>query len=76
MLVGFATRNVLSGDAIGPDGFAWNLDAVTTMRWLMPGEALVSPRGSLHWFAFSKAAPTCVELVVSPESASLQGYEP
>lgn len=76
ILVGFATHDVLSPNELGPDGFAWNLSAVATVRWLMPGEALVTPRGSFHWFAFAHAAPACAEILVSPEHASLTGFEP
>jgi hypothetical protein len=76
MLVGFARQGVLASEELGPDGRAWNLSSVATARWLMPGEALVTQRGSFHWFAFAHAAPSCVEIVVSPEHATLEGFEP
>lgn len=68
MLVGFAQRDLMNREDIGPDGYAWNLHAVATVRLLMPNEALVSPRGTLHWFAFSSEdQSSCAEILVSPE---------
>jgi hypothetical protein len=70
MLVGFAQRDIImNGNDIGPDGYAWNLNAVATIRLLMPNEALITPRGTLHWFAFSsESQASCAEILVSPET--------
>lgn len=76
MLVGYAARDVIAPWDAGVDGFAWNLSDVATFRWLMPGEAMVAPRGAFHWFGFSHDAPTCAEVIVSPEHASLADFEP
>lgn len=67
MLVAAGVAGKIARGDVGPDGFAWNLTHAVTFRWLMPGEALVSPRGTFHWFGFTHAAAACAEIVVSPD---------
>ncbi len=74
-LVGAGTERPL-GDGLGAGGFAWGLTDVVTVRWLAHGEAMVTPRGGLHWLVATGARPSCGEIVVSPEGADLAGGEP
>lgn len=73
MQVGFATRDVMRREDLGPDGFAWGLSSVTTVRLLRPGEALVTPRGTYHWFGMGGDRSSCAEIIVTAEGASLDG---
>lgn len=68
VLVAQATGNPLLAS---PLGFAWGLTDVATFRWLRPGEAFVTPRGSTeqpayHSFFFEQSKNACMELLTHP----------
>jgi hypothetical protein len=52
-------------------GFAYNLSDVAVIRWLQPGEAFITRRGSgahenYHWYYFSQSTEVCTEEWVHP----------
>lgn len=72
VLVGYAKGNPFSASALPHGGFAWGLGDVATFRFLRPGEAFVTPRGSsaqpaYHAFLFAQKANACLELLTHPE---------
>lgn len=63
ILVGTGFENPAIGQV---DSFSFHLSDVVTIRWLNPGEALVTARPDFHWFAFQFPRPVCTEEWVHP----------
>jgi len=49
-----------------PGALAYGLADVVTVRWLAPGEALVTRRPDFHWFFFQSSSNVCTEEWVHP----------
>jgi hypothetical protein len=69
--VAWATGNPAAGAAPPSGGFAYGLTDLATFRWLRPGEAFVTSRGTdaqphYHWYFFPGAKPACTEEWVHP----------
>lgn len=62
LLTGFAGAAAAPSDR----GVAYGLGSSPSFRALWPGEALVTPRGALHWYAIPSASSACVEIWVHP----------
>jgi len=90
LVVGSAMGNPLLPSAL-PDGrFAYGNTDVITVRWLMPGEAFITPKGgaardadgvtydqsNYHWFFFQAAQEVCTEEIVTPAGAAPTGFDP
>jgi hypothetical protein len=90
LVVGSAMGNPLLPSAL-PDGqLAYGNTDVITVRWLMPGEAFITPNGgaardtngvtydqsNYHWFFFQAAQEVCTEEIVTPAGAAPTGFDP
>ena len=71
LVVGHATGNPLPASQLPSGGFAYQLSDVATVRWLQPGEAFTTRRGSAsqpnyHWFCFQQPREVVTEEWVHP----------
>jgi hypothetical protein len=71
LMVAAATGNALPASALPSGTFAYHLTDVATFRWLQPGEAFVTRRGSssqpsYHWYFFHHGHDVCTEEWVHP----------
>jgi hypothetical protein len=89
LVVGSAMSNPLLPSALPSGNLAYGNTDLVTVRWLMPGEAFVTPKGgtaydrgtaydqsNYHWFFFQAAQEVCSEEIVTPAGAAPTGFDP
>jgi len=68
VVVGFASQQPAAqvGLSLPSGNWAYGLSDVAVIRWLAPGEAMVTPQSYFHWFMFQQEEPVCTEEWVHP----------
>jgi hypothetical protein len=80
LVLGSAMMNPVPQSVLPSGGFSYNLTDVATIRFLAPGEALITPRGgtifdasgnaidqsNYHWYFFQQSDDVCTEEWVHP----------
>ena len=80
IVLGSAMSNPIAASSLPSGGFAYNLHDVATVRFVMPGEAFITPAGgtftdangrawdqaNYHWYFFQQAQDVCTEEWVHP----------
>jgi hypothetical protein len=65
IVVGWGGRRFM--EPAGREGaFAYGLQDIVTVRWLRPGEAMLTAAGDFHWFYFQADREVCTEEWVHP----------
>jgi hypothetical protein len=59
-----------------PSGaFSYGLSDVATFRWLRPGEAFITVKGTYHWYFFAQDKDVCTEEIVNPPGQIPVGFD-
>jgi len=68
IIVGFASQGPAAQVGLSPPSgnFAYGLSDIAVIRWLSPGEAMVTPKSYFHWFMFQQGSEVCTEEWVHP----------
>jgi hypothetical protein len=80
IVLGSAMSNPIPASSLPSGGFSYNLSDVATVRFVMPGEAFITPAGgtftdangtvwdqsNFHWYFFQQAQDVCTEEWVHP----------